>query len=72
MTKRDHAAESVWKTWNWSSEGDFMINGAFFVQSGSPTGKMLKKDVINAKTGTFVSRLTQFAGYLECVKDKPC
>ena len=72
MTKRDYAPESVWRTWNWRSEGDLMMNGAFFVKSGSPIRKMSRKNVIKAKPGTYVRRLTRFAGCLNCVKDKPC
>ncbi|PKI33596.1 hypothetical protein CRG98_046007 [Punica granatum] len=69
----DYAPESVWKSWNWRSEGDLLLNGAFFVQSGSPfTTRMNKKDVIKAKPGTFVTRLTRFAGSLDCVPNKPC
>ncbi|KAF4367626.1 hypothetical protein F8388_011265 [Cannabis sativa] len=72
VTKRDYAPESVWKTWNWRSEGDLMMNGAFFVESGSTVKNVPNKDVINAKPGTFVTRLTRFAGALNCVKNKPC
>ncbi|GMY15676.1 pectate lyase-like [Fagus crenata] len=72
VTKRDYAPESVWRTWNWRSEGDLMMNGAFFVKSGSPIRKMSRKNVIKAKPGTYVRRLTRFAGCLNCVKDKPC
>ncbi|GKV40888.1 hypothetical protein SLEP1_g48484 [Rubroshorea leprosula] len=34
VTKRLDTAEGVWKDWNWRSEGDIMVNGAFFVTSG--------------------------------------
>ncbi|KAG6686789.1 hypothetical protein I3842_11G038900 [Carya illinoinensis] len=72
VTKRDYAPESVWKTWDWRSEGDLMMNGAFFVQSGRPIKHMRKNDVIKAKPGSFVRRLTRFAGALNCFKHKPC
>ena len=72
MTKRDYAPESVWKTWNWRSEGDLLMNGAFFVESGNTVEKVRKKDVITAKPGTFVTRLTRFSGALNCVKNVPC
>ncbi|KAI6677161.1 hypothetical protein NL676_037957 [Syzygium grande] len=72
VTKRDYAPESVWKSWTWRSEDDLMLNGAFFVESGSPIRNVNKNNVIKAKPGTFVTRLTRFAGALDCVKGKPC
>ncbi|KAM1112159.1 hypothetical protein PS2_044633 [Malus domestica] len=74
VTKRDYAPESVWKSWQWRSEGDLMMNGAFFVQSGVPNKKhgFGKLDMIKAKPGTFVTRLTRFAGSLNCKVGKKC
>ncbi|OVA13300.1 Pectate lyase/Amb allergen [Macleaya cordata] len=74
VTKRDYAPESVWKQWTWRSQGDLMMNGAFFVESGdeTPTLPYTKKDMISAKPGTFVTRLTRFAGALNCKVGKPC
>lgn len=72
MTKRDYAPESEWRTWNWRSEEDLLMNGAFFVQSGRQIKKMQKKEVIKAKPGKFVTRLTRFSGALDCIKHKPC
>ncbi|XP_031374581.1 probable pectate lyase 5 isoform X2 [Punica granatum] len=34
VTKRMDTDESEWRRWNWRSEGDLMVNGAFFVPSG--------------------------------------
>ncbi|THU45391.1 hypothetical protein C4D60_Mb02t17450 [Musa balbisiana] len=58
VTKRDYAAESVWKQWTWRSEGDLMLNGAFFVKSGGGGGlqKYDKTDIIKAKPGSFLGR----------------
>ncbi|PNT00751.1 hypothetical protein POPTR_015G064700v4 [Populus trichocarpa] len=72
VTKRDYAVESVWKSWNWRSEGDLMLNGAFFVQSGNAIKTMNKQAVISAKPGRYVSRLTRFSGALNCVRGRPC
>ena len=51
-----------------------MMNGAFFVQSGSPKGNRPfgRRDMIKAKPGTFVTRLTRFAGALNCYVGKKC
>ncbi|KAJ8766110.1 hypothetical protein K2173_020626 [Erythroxylum novogranatense] len=35
VTKRVEADEREWANWNWRSDGDLMVNGAFFVPSGA-------------------------------------
>ncbi|KAI4303887.1 hypothetical protein MLD38_039471 [Melastoma candidum] len=72
VTKRDYAPESMWKSWTWRSEDDLMMNGAFFVQSGSPIRFASKEEMIRAKPGSSVTRLVRYAGALKCVAGKPC
>ncbi|KAG9451826.1 hypothetical protein H6P81_004730 [Aristolochia fimbriata] len=74
VTKRDYAPESEWRSWTWKSEGDLMLNGAFFRQSGGPRNKhqFSSKDFIKAKPGTHAKRLTRFAGTLNCKPLRPC
>lgn len=74
MTKREYAPESVWKSWLWKSEGDLMMNGAYFVPSGNPVAalRFSRADMISAKPGTYVTRLTRFAGALNCKVGQPC
>ncbi|GAV63758.1 Pec_lyase_C domain-containing protein/Pec_lyase_N domain-containing protein [Cephalotus follicularis] len=74
VTKREYAPESEWKNWLWKSEGDLLMNGAFFPQSGDPHAKhsFSKLDMIKYKPGTFVTRLTRFSGSLKCVLGKAC
>ncbi|PKA53813.1 Pectate lyase [Apostasia shenzhenica] len=73
VTKRDYAPEEVWKTWTWKSEGDLMMNGAFFVESGDPLARnYTRNEMIRAKPGSFVTRLTRFAGTLSCRAGLPC
>ena len=74
VTKRDYAGESEWKNWVWRSQGDLMMNGAFFVQSGSPLKKkpFSRRQLIKAKRGTYVGRLTRFSGTIACKRGKPC
>ncbi|XP_058085566.1 pectate lyase-like [Magnolia sinica] len=69
-----HREEGDWKNWQWRSEGDQMMNGAYFVQSGQPRLKRgySRHDMINAKPGSFVKRLTRFAGALNCRKNFEC
>ncbi|KAK3035675.1 hypothetical protein RJ639_032547 [Escallonia herrerae] len=74
VTKRDYAPESVWKSWLWKSEGDLMMNGAFFTQSGNPNQALTSKDsdLVAAKPGAYVSSLTRSSGALKCIKKLPC
>ncbi|CAL0325794.1 unnamed protein product [Lupinus luteus] len=71
VTKRDYASESEWKNWNWRSENDLMMNGAFFIESGKSVATPANID-ITAKPGTFAASLTRFTGPLKCVVNKPC
>lgn len=74
VTKRDYATEDQWKNWLWKSEGDLMMNGAFFVSSGNPKARLpfSRHYVIKAKPGSYVRRLTRFAGTLGCRVGRPC
>ncbi|CAL1406322.1 unnamed protein product [Linum trigynum] len=71
VTKREYADESVWKSWNWRSEEDLLLNGAIFVQSVGPITRLDQNTVITAKQGSFVSRLTRSAGSLDCSMNRP-
>ncbi|KAK2411329.1 pectate lyase [Trifolium repens] len=71
VTKRDYAPESVWKKWSWRSENDLLMNGAFFVQSGTKAANFPKSD-IKPKPGSFAAALTRYAGFLKCEVNKPC
>ncbi|CAL5370588.1 unnamed protein product [Camellia sinensis] len=78
VTKREYADQSVWQNWIWRSQGDLMMNDAFFVQSGDPNGpqktftKFENKAKIAAAPGTSVTTITRFAGSLLCFQGKPC
>merc|ERR1712137_829715 len=73
VTKREYAPYSEYKDWVWKSQGDVMMNGAFFNQSGGRNERGYDQlDFIPAKHGRFVGQLTQFAGTLKCRVGKPC
>ncbi|KAG0484604.1 hypothetical protein HPP92_008683 [Vanilla planifolia] len=73
ITKRDYATEAEWSKWTWQSDGDLMMNGAFFVQSGeSFFNQYTNQQLIKAKPGTFVTRLTRYSGSLNCMAGIPC
>ncbi|KAL6957727.1 pectate lyase, partial [Sarracenia purpurea var. burkii] len=74
VTKRDYATESEWSTWQWRSEGDLLMNGAFFIESGEPLGTKpySRLEMMTAKPGSYVTRLTRMAGALDCKPNTPC
>lgn len=76
MTKRDYADKSEWMNWRWRSEGDKFMNGAFFVESGTPlkheNSPLTKSNLIKFKPGSYAGRLTRYAGALRCRVGRPC
>lgn len=73
MTKHEDAPESEWKKWNWRSEGDLMLNGAFFTPSGAETGSSYAKaSSLGAKPSSIVGSITMAAGALSCKKGSRC
>ncbi|KAG8637919.1 hypothetical protein MANES_15G176052v8 [Manihot esculenta] len=73
VTKRDYATEAEWKKWIWRSEGDLFMNGAYFVESGQKLSTTpSKKYLIKAKPGVYASKITRFAGALDCKRGKKC
>ncbi|GKV22434.1 hypothetical protein SLEP1_g32308 [Rubroshorea leprosula] len=74
VTKRDYASQQEWANWPWRSEGDMMVNGAFFVQSGNPDAskKFSSEFMIKAYPATMVPLLTKYSGSLTCFPGKPC
>lgn len=73
ITHRNNAPEIEWKHWQWRSENDLFLNGAYFVESGEPLRKNpFDKQFIKSKDGSYVRRLTRFAGHLRCIKGRKC
>lgn len=65
VTKRVDTAEGSWKGWNWRSEGDVMVNGAFFVASGDGVEvKYEKAYSVEPKSAVLIEQLTMHAGTL--------
>ncbi|KAG5535058.1 hypothetical protein RHGRI_022989 [Rhododendron griersonianum] len=77
VTKRETTKE-VWQNWTWTSEGDLMMNGAFFVESGDRNGaykalsRFESKASTKAQPGTATAVITRFAGPLACIPRRPC
>lgn len=63
----------VWKRWNWRSEGDLMLNGAFFTPSGhGAAASYAKASSLAAKASSLVGILTSNAGALSCRRGYQC
>lgn len=57
--------EKDWAGWNWRTEGDIMVNGAFFVPSGEGLeATYAKAESLDAKPASFIDQLTMNAGVL--------
>lgn len=57
------ANEKNWVGWNWRTDGDLMVNGAFFVPSGAGVNEMYAKATsIDAKSAYIIDQLTMNAG----------
>ncbi|GAA0148387.1 lyase [Lithospermum erythrorhizon] len=67
------ATPGVWKHWNWRSDGDLMLNGAFFTASGrGASSNYAKASSLAAKPSSLVATLTSGAGVLNCRKGRQC
>ncbi|KAH6809903.1 Pectate lyase family protein [Perilla frutescens var. frutescens] len=73
VTKHEDAPESEWKGWNWRSEGDLMLNGAFFTRSGAgASSNYAKASSLSARPSSLVGTMTMGAGSISCKKGKRC
>lgn len=55
--------EQKWRNWNWRSDGDILVNGAYFVSSGEGLEvKYEKAYSVEPKSATFIDQLTMNAG----------
>ncbi|CAN6449291.1 unnamed protein product [Victoria cruziana] len=73
VTKREDAPRGKWIHWNWRSQGDLMLNGAFFTPSGSGSGSSYAKAYsLSARPSSLVGTITYSAGVLGCRKGKSC
>ncbi|XP_077252080.1 putative pectate lyase 18 [Tasmannia lanceolata] len=73
VTKREEAQESEWRNWNWRSEGDLMMNGAYFMESGAgSSSSYAKASSLGAKPSSLVGSMTMSAGVLSCKEGRRC
>ncbi|KAF9597188.1 hypothetical protein IFM89_016329 [Coptis chinensis] len=70
VTKRVETKDGEWSDWDWRSDGDEMVNGAFFVPSGSGVGmKYSKASSVEPKSAGLIDRLTMNAGVMGGSRD---
>ncbi|XP_073037145.1 probable pectate lyase 18 isoform X2 [Primulina eburnea] len=70
VTKRVDTDENVWSEWNWRTEGDVLVNGAYFVPSGgSRSVQYAKASSVEPRSAYFVNQLTMRAGVLGGPRD---
>uniref|UniRef100_A0A7C9F2A3 Pectate lyase n=1 Tax=Opuntia streptacantha TaxID=393608 RepID=A0A7C9F2A3_OPUST len=63
VTKRVETDDKDWADWNWRTEGDIMVNGAFFVPSGQGlSAEYAKAWSVEPKSAQQIDHLTLNAG----------
>lgn len=63
VTKRVETDDKDWQDWNWRTEGDIMVNGAFFVPSGQGlSAQYAKAFSIEPKSASLIDQLTLHSG----------
>ncbi|KAJ9678530.1 hypothetical protein PVL29_020653 [Vitis rotundifolia] len=73
VTKHEDAPQSQWKHWNWRSEGDLLLNGAFFTASGAgASSSYAKASSLGARPSSLITTITSAAGAHNCKKGKRC
>ncbi|XP_052178192.1 putative pectate lyase 21 [Diospyros lotus] len=74
VTKRETTqGDNEWKDWNWRSDGDLMLNGAFFTPSGQETaGSYAKASSMVARPASLLPNIVPYAGVLNCQIGQKC
>ncbi|PIM97804.1 Pectate lyase [Handroanthus impetiginosus] len=70
VTKRVETDEEEWAGWNWRTDGDIMVNGAFFVPSGEGLStQYAKASSVEPRSAALIDQLTINAGVLGGPRD---
>ncbi|KAG4110791.1 hypothetical protein ERO13_D13G068700v2 [Gossypium hirsutum] len=74
VTSRGYLSLEQWNKWNWVSQGDHFMNGAYFITSGDPNASKLfgAEKMMPFQPGRLVPKLTRYAGTLHCRIGRPC
>ncbi|XP_074270276.1 putative pectate lyase 18 [Silene latifolia] len=71
VTKRVETDDKDWPDWNWRTEGDIMVNGAFFVPSGEGLSAQYAKAVsTEPKSVQLIDQITLYAGVFGDPRDR--
>uniref|UniRef100_A0A7N0RDY3 Pectate lyase n=1 Tax=Kalanchoe fedtschenkoi TaxID=63787 RepID=A0A7N0RDY3_KALFE len=71
VTKRVDTDANGWSGWNWRSEGDIMVNGAFFVPSGAGlSAQYALASSVQPKGAAYIDQITMNAGVLGGSRDE--
>ncbi|KAL1295846.1 hypothetical protein HN51_056672 [Arachis hypogaea] len=63
VTKRVDTNEGEWSDWNWRTDGDIMVNGAFFVPSGGGmSAQYAEASSVQPKSAVQIDHLTMYSG----------
>ncbi|KAK9269529.1 hypothetical protein L1049_001305 [Liquidambar formosana] len=68
LTKHERPlGEAGWRNWNWRSDGDMMLNGAFFTPSGQATpASYAEASSMVARPASFLTIIAPSAEVLNC------
>lgn len=70
VTKRVDTNEGDWEGWNWRTDGDVLVNGAYFVPSGQGLStQYTKASSVEPKSAAMIDQLTMTAGVLGGPRD---
>lgn len=73
VTKHEDAPESEWRRWNWRSEGDLFLNGAYFRQTGAgASASYARASSLSARPSSLVGSITVTSGALNCKRGSHC
>ncbi|GLT31045.1 hypothetical protein SLA2020_058110 [Shorea laevis] len=73
VTKREVSDVAEWKNWNWRSDGDLMLNGAFFTASGQEAPESyVRASSMVAKPASILTTTSPSAGALICQRGQQC
>jgi len=62
-----------WESWNWRSDGDVMLNGAFFTPSGQKNpASYIKASSMVARPASYLTNNSPQAGALKCQMGYQC
>ncbi|KAK1385033.1 Pectate lyase [Heracleum sosnowskyi] len=73
VTKRVDTNTGQWRAWNWRSEGDLLLNGAYFTRSGAgASASYARASSLDAMSSSMVGTITSGAGVLGCCRGSQC